>query len=134
MSQKQTNLDSFFTLNPHRQGSSVQNQNENRPQARPPTSTIRGVRFPHHTRKLWQFAKGLLYSLAIKQSCSVEGILEVICKLISECRIIHSNEIDISVLGNFLIKNDTPEILDLFAKIASYALEVEFLFPEVKIT
>ncbi|OMJ90185.1 hypothetical protein SteCoe_7474 [Stentor coeruleus] len=130
MSQKQTNLDSFFTLNPNRKESSVQSLNENRQNVRPPASSIRGARLPHHTRKLWQFSKVLLYSLATKQSCSVEGILEVICKLISECRIIYSNDIDISVLGNFLMKNDTPEVLDLFSKIASYALEVEFLFPE----
>ncbi|OMJ68266.1 hypothetical protein SteCoe_34332 [Stentor coeruleus] len=128
MSQRQTNLENFFTLNPHHQGLSVQNPNENRQQAR--SSIIKEVRLPHHTKKLWQFAKGLLYFLAIKQSCSVEGILEVICKLISECRIIHSNDIDISVLRNFLTNNDNPEILGLFSKIASYALEVEFLFPE----
>jgi hypothetical protein len=89
------------------------------------------LRLPHHTRQLWQFSKVLLMMIATKQSCTVESIIETICQLIKECRILRPNEIDVSILMEYLNRRESPGLLDIFAKIASYALEVEFLFPNV---
>ena len=89
------------------------------------------LRFPHHTRNLWNTRKPLLYSIASRQNCTVENIIQVIYQNIVECRIMRAEHLDILVLSHFLNDFDSPSILQQFALIASYALEVEFLFPQV---
>jgi len=89
------------------------------------------LRFPHHTRNLWATRKPHLFSIASRQNCTVESIMQVIYQNIVECRIIRADHLVIDVLHNFLNEFDSQRILNQFALIASYALEVEFLFPQV---
>lgn len=92
------------------------------------------LRFPHHTRALWTSSKASLYSIATKQNCSVEFILQTIYQNIVECRIMNKQHLIINVLNQFFNDFESPMILDVFVLIASYALEAEFLFPQVRIT
>jgi hypothetical protein len=101
------------------------------PMSFPKSSTPSHLRLPHHTSSLWRSRKPQLYKLATKQESSVEFILRLVFENIVECRLHKAETLDISVLNHFFEKNDSASTIDLFSKIASYALEVELLFQQV---
>ena len=101
------------------------------PMSFPKSSAPSHLRLPHHTSSLWRSRKPQLYKLASKQECSVEFILRLVFENIVECRLHKAETLDISVLNNFFEKHDSASTIDLFSKIASYALEVELLFQQV---
>ena len=127
----QKNIDDFFCLNGRNSASQASNMNTNSNPASQNSQNSTNLRLPHHTKRLWQFAKGLLMLIATKQSCTVETIIGTIYKLIVECRILRDSEVEISTLNEYFRLYESDELLNVFSKIASYALEVEMLFPVV---
>lgn len=129
----QKNISDFFSLNP---GQPNKNPTPNmNPHSAPVMKATQDIlRLPTHTRGLWGFSKPLLVGIANAALPTVESILEVICKLIVECRIIQSRDLDISVLSEYLSINDSSQMMQTFKNIAGYALEVEYLFVEVIFT
>lgn len=91
------------------------------------------LRFPHHTKALWASRKPHLYAIATKQNCSVEFIMQTIFQNIVECRIMNPQHLNINVINQFLNEFDSPQVLEIFALIAAYALEAELLFTHVRI-
>ena len=128
----QKSIGDYFSLNP-----SSRNANSNKPPSQnrlpqaPPSSSPTSLRLPIHTRALWNFSKPLLTSIATTSCPTVEQVLEVIFKLIVQCRIIPERDLELSVLNEYLTQNDNPQTLGVFKNATMFALEVEYLFVEV---
>jgi hypothetical protein len=91
------------------------------------------LRLPIHTHSLWTSRKPHLFLIANMQNCTVESILQTIHENIVACRIQRAETLDISVLSRFFELYESRETLEIFAKIAAFALEAEFLFTQVRI-
>ncbi|CAG9326326.1 unnamed protein product [Blepharisma stoltei] len=133
LSEMQRNIDEFFGLKGR-----AANPNQNRQQNSDPPNRYTNprqnyhqndanLRLPHHTAGLWRMVKPRLLLIATKQKNTVEDMLEYICDFIVETRLAYRNTINIELLVRIFSENEA-EMLDLLAKIAEYALEVEFLF------
>mmetsp|Transcript_7747 Transcript_7747/g.11414 ORF Transcript_7747/g.11414 Transcript_7747/m.11414 type:complete len:440 (-) Transcript_7747:30-1349(-) len=86
------------------------------------------LRLPNHTGELWKFAQPRLLMIATTQNHK-DQILETISDLVCKTRICFRHQVNLNALNQFLSQKTKEEVLDFFCRVATFALEVDFLFP-----